>query len=63
MVKVLAETSAKFAPMRLAGVRGPGHLEKDCYIKYSHKKPKWLKLREEEFKYRRQLKAQKKVGE
>ena len=40
-----------------------GHLEKDCYIKYPDKKPKWLKLREEEFKYRRQLKAQKKACE
>ncbi len=40
-----------------------GHLEKDCYIKYPDKKPKWLKMREEEFKHRRQLKAQKKAGE
>ena len=38
-------------------------MEKDCYIKYPDKKLKWLKLREEEFKYRRQLKAQEKACE
>lgn len=40
-----------------------GHLEKDCYMKYPDRKPKWLKLKEEEFKHRRQLKAQKRASE